>query len=311
FGADGVIFGTTTADLGTGSANVSATLSGLIGVDGAVAVFAGNDASTDGSYAGGFVARPTFTANYNGWLDSFGNKTLRSMADHTVGSSSDFLQGGPTQIDSGNVTNTNSAPVSILMLTMADNPNNGVSFFNGLSGVNGSKTSIHRFYAGILSGTNVGELLAPYVSGGDETATWKGKIQWVGFLGGIGFPGSNAGARDIDLNVNYKNRTIDAFVNMDGSINHHLLLNAGYNSRGQFTNGTVKYGVFESAGLADRNATPGFITSTPVQYDQPFNGTLTGIIGQEGAVGAFVNDSISAPSGSYGFAGGFWVVPPQ
>ncbi len=317
FGADGVIFGTTTADLGTGSANVSATLSGLIGVDGAVAVFAGNDASTDGSYAGGFVARPTFTANYNGWLDSFGNKTLRSMADHTVGSSSDFLQGGPTQIDSGNVTNTNSAPVSILMLTMADNPNNGVSFFNGLSGVNGSKTSIHRFYAGILSGTNVGELLAPHTDG-DPMATWKGKIQWLGFLGGVGFAGNSSDARDMDLNVNYSLRTIEAFVNMDAvgvrveEDNRHLLLEAGYNERGQFINGTVKYGIFENAGgEADKTATR---VAGPVnihdgrQYDRLLDGRLTGIIGQEGAVGAFINDQVS---GDYGFAGGFWVVPPQ
>ena len=189
FGADGVIFGTTTADLGTGSANVSATLSGLIGVDGAVAVFAGNDASTDGSYAGGFVARPTFTVNYDGWLDSF-SETLPTEGHPSDGNDSEFLQSGPIELDTGTITGPFGAPVTNLTLTMDDNTNNGVDFFSGtyVSPRGVENINRHRFYAGILSGTNVGELLAPYTSGPETSPLWNGKLQSVSFLGGKGFP---------------------------------------------------------------------------------------------------------------------------
>ncbi|MCA8835337.1 MAG: hypothetical protein K8953_09665, partial [Proteobacteria bacterium] len=317
FGADGVIFGTTTADLGTGSANVSATLSGLIGVDGAVAVFAGNDATTDGSYAGGFVARPTFTANYNGWLDSFDTE-LPAEGQPTAGKDSQFLQSNEAGdgLNFGNVTVANSGAITeFRTLKMDGNDKNGVSFFRGSRGVGGSFTA--RFFAGMLSGTNMGEPLAPHTDG-NPMATWKGKIQWLGFLGGVGFAGNSSDARDMDLNVNYSLRTIEAFVNMDAvgvrveEDNRHLLLEAGYNERGQFINGTVKYGIFENAGgEADKTATR---VAGPVnihdgrQYDRLLDGRLTGIIGQDGAVGVFINDQVS---GDYGFAGGFWVVPPQ
>ncbi len=305
FGANGVIYGTTTANLGSASENVTGTLSGLIGVDGAVAVFAGNDTSTNGSYAGGFVARPTVFANYDSWLDSL-DTFPQAAGTHTGKPPSQFLQGGETEIDSGGVKLRGNLPVTVHTLKMegdAEKMKNGVSFFQGHTGDKGNTSFSPRMFAGMLSGTNVGRTLVPYTSGDTVKATWAGKIRWTGFLGGVNFPGSDATARDIDLVVNYQDSTLEAFVKMDVR-NHHLLLKAGYNELGQFTDGTVKYGIFAGA---DRDATrtaDGLQSGR--QFDKPFDGTLTGIIGSGGAVGVFINDTVT---GDYGFAGGFWAAP--
>ena len=304
FGADGVIFGTTTADLGTGSANVSATLSGLIGVDGAVAVFAGNDASTDGSYAGGFVARPTFTVNYDGWLDSF-SETLPTEGHPSDGNDSEFLQSGPIKLDTGTITGPFGALVTNLTLTMDDNTNNGVSFFSGtyVSPRGVENINRHRFYAGILSGTNVGEPLAPYTSGDTAFAMWNGKLQSVNFVKGGGRLVGREEIIPMKLRVNFDMSTIEAFVKLmpdNATDHHHLLLEAGYNERGQFTNGTVKYGVFPGSVKTATRTDPDGLGN-----QRPLDGKLTGIIGQEGAVGVFINDIVP----EYGFAGGFWAAP--
>ena len=304
FGADGVIFGTTTADLGTGSANVSATLSGLIGVDGAVAVFAGNDASTNGSYAGGFVARPTFTVNYDGWLDSF-SATLPTEGHPSDGNDSEFLQSGPIKLDTGTITGPFGALVTNLTLTMDDNTNNGVSFFSGtyVSPRGVENINRHRFYAGILSGTNVGEPLAPYTSGDTAFAMWNGKLQSVNFVKGGGRLVGREEIIPMKLRVNFDMSTIEAFVKLmpnNDADHHHLLLEAGYNERGQFTNGTVKYGVFPGSVKTATRTDPDGLGN-----QRPLDGRLTGIIGQDGAVGAFINDIVP----EYGFAGGFVASP--
>ena len=317
FGAEGVLDGTFKTEAGrelvegdTPLINaVDTDVIGLIGAEGLVGIMHGQN--TDGDvFAGGFIAlpEPTPVANYAAWLKSF-DETLPTAGRHTAGLDSQFLQSNEAGdgLNFGDVVlrfdtlNPNGAPIrDFRTLTMDDNINNGVSFFTGSKGERGSFNP--RFFAGMLSGTNVGAPLAVEIG---KTAVWKGKIQWVGFLNGVTFPGNNQDARVLDLEVNFENREIVGFVKIDDR-NHHLLLEAGYNSRGIFTNGTVKYGIFAGA---DRTATR--TADGPQanrQFDRPFDGTLTGIIGSGGAVGVFINDQITE---DYGFAGGFWAVPPS
>ncbi len=319
FNAAGVIKGTAIAgDFTNGDRNqfgfgsTDGILTGLIGEDGAVGTFYAHA----GNYVGGFVAQPTVFVNYDNWLDSL-DTFPQAAGTHTGEPPSQFLQGGETQIDPGGVRLRGDNAVTVYTLTMAGDPTrftggedpekvkNGVSFFQGHTGFEGNTSFSPRMFAGMLSGTDMGLPLAPYTSGDTVKATWAGKIRWTGFLGGVNFPGSDATARDIDLVVNYQDSTLEAFVKMDLR-NHHLLLKAGYNELGQFTDGTVKYGIFAGA---DRDAvrTADGLQSDR-QFDKPFDGTLTGIIGQEGAVGVFINDKVT---GDYGFAGGFWVTPPE
>ncbi len=319
FSNTGVIKGTNSFGVYTGGDRnnpfgtpLDGVLTGLIGQDGAVGTFYAND----GAYAGGFVARPTVFANYQSWEDSL-DTFPQAAGTHTGKPPSQFLQGGKTQIDPGTVKFSGGS-VTVHTLTMAGNPTrftgsedpekakNGVSFFQGHTGFKGNTSFSPRLFAGMLSGTNMGRTLVPYTSG-NPTAMWAGKIRWVGFLGGVTFPGNNADARDLNLEVNFQDRTLEAFVKMDIR-NHHLLLKAGYNELGQFTDGTVKYGIFEnSQGEADRDAvrTADGLQSDR-QFDKPFDGTLTGIIGSGGAVGVFINDKVD---GDYGFAGGFVAAP--
>ena len=303
FGANGLIYGTTTANLGTGSAEVTGTLSGLIGVEGAVAVFAGNDTATNGSYAGGFVARPRVYATYDAWLDSFGGPLRSAAANINLAPVNQFLQSGPDAINAGNVANA-----TILTLKMAgdaEKMKNGVSFLQGEHSWNFRTV----FFAGVLSGTNLGVPLA--VEAG-KTATWNGEIQWVGSLdnntngqadkaGREAIAGSGEPARAFMLDVNFGTSKIEAFVPM-GDNSHHLLLTAGYNGSGQFTNGRVEYGVF-AGGVKE-----GARTASGAN-DVVFGGRLTGIIGQEGAVGVFISDAVTGGVRDYGFAGGFWAAP--
>ena len=317
FNAAGVIKGTAIAGGFTNGDrnqfNGGATdgiLTGLIGEDGAVGAFY----SQAGVYAGGFVAQPTDLVTYADWLDSFGNKTLQTAGRPTAGLDSEFLQSGPIELNVGTIegtfNGTDNAIRNLTTLTMDSNTDNGVSFFSGIYESLGGVQNLnrHRFYAGILSGTNVGLPLAPYVSGGDETATWNGQLQLVHFRKGGGtLTGVTPQKRDIELVVDFENSRIEVFEKLlaDASDNHHILLEAGYNSRGQFINGTVKYGSFPGNSK----------TATRVDLDGPSDGTsgnqrpldgrLTGIIGQEGAVGAFINDIVP----EYGFAGGFVASP--
>ncbi len=308
FGTNGVIDGSFSTTSTTPINAVNTDVIGLIGAEGLVGIMHGQNTAGD-VFAGGFIAlpEPTPVANYAAWLKSF-DETLPTAGRHTAGLDSQFLQSNEAGdgLNFGDVVlrfdtlNPNGAPIrDFRTLTMDDNINNGVSFFTGSKGERGSFNP--RFFAGMLSGTNVGAPLAVEIG---KTAVWKGKIQWVGFLNGVTFPGNNQDARVLDLEVNFENREIVGFVKIDDR-NHHLLLEAGYNSRGIFTNGTVKYGIFAGA---DRTATR--TADGPQanrQFDRPFDGKLTGIIGSGGAVGVFINDQITE---DYGFAGGFWAVPP-
>ncbi len=156
-------------------------------------------------------------------------------------------------------------------LSIADDSSSGVGFF----------TANDRFYAGLFDGANLGEPL----NSGTQAGEWTGSLQAT--LG--------ANVSDVlpmTLNVTYtgNTRVIIAFV---PSGDNHFLLEGTFTAEGVIS-GDVNYGAFT-----------GGEASTPAN-SRGTNGTLTGLIGQDGALGAFH----STATGSDGYAGGFVATKP-
>ncbi|MCA8833673.1 MAG: hypothetical protein K8953_01195, partial [Proteobacteria bacterium] len=76
-------------------------------------------------------------------------------------------------------------------------------------------------------------------------------------------------------------------------ISRHFLLKGTYDANGVIT-GTVLAGLFDNNERSNPSAT--------------INGTLTGLIGQAGAVGAFISN---ADADNYNYAGGFVAAPSE
>ncbi len=154
-----------------------------------------------------------------------------------------------------------------------------------------------KSFAGLLSGTDLG---AP-ISDANQVGEWKGQFK---SLGGYYFGGATradqyiATAVDTDFTltvtfgavggVDGSAGSIEAFVATSG-ISRHFLLKGTYDANGVIT-GTVLAGLFDNNERSNPSAT--------------INGVLTGLIGQEGAVGAFVSNA-----DNYNYAGGFVASP--
>ena len=166
---------------------------------------------------------------------------------------------------------TTGTDATATLLTIGDDSPNGVGFF----------TANDRFYAGLFDGANLGEPL----DSGTQAGTWTGSLQAV--------VGSTVGSvLSMTLHVVYtgNTRVITAFV---PSGDNHFLLEGTFTPNGVIE-GTVNYGAFT-----------GGVEGTPAG-GRGTNGTLTGIIGQDGALGAFH----STATGTNGYAGGFIATKP-
>ena len=200
---------------------------------------------------------------------------------------SQFLEGLEKDFDFPHLPTRGKTPFTTL--TLADNLVNstipvggdsedGVAFF-GLKAKDYGHIAF-PFYAGILSSTDLG---APVTGISGTVAVWSGVFQAIGGYG-------RAIKRNFDLTINFtdsKTGTIDAFVNSTGNNYYHL--SGNFDSIGVIT-GTVDYGSFMDG---NRDASP---------TDPRFSGRLTGLIGEQGAVGAFIAD-MDGPNGFY--SGGF------
>ncbi|MCA8833779.1 MAG: hypothetical protein K8953_01730, partial [Proteobacteria bacterium] len=159
-------------------------LSGIIGEQGVVATFISNPHATDNAYAfsGGFVAEPVAPADdfpnkvtFNDWL-RLSEDTPSAVP--TIGTpANEFLRG--TKIDlrtaGTQISDTNTAAPTVTTVTLADNglggdSADGFAFFNGYIGQ-------QHYYAGILSGTDLGAPLAQQPT----NTVWRGHISLNGF----------------------------------------------------------------------------------------------------------------------------------
>ncbi len=256
-------------------------LSGIIGQDGAVAVFISDDKVTNtNNFAGGFIARPVKPVDYNAWVAKVTppiTPTTDPARKH------EFLKiGDPALVP------TESTYVADLR--MQGNRQNGIVFFRE------SSSNIHStHYVGLLSSTDVGAPIpvTPAFIGQDVTASWPAQIRATGvFLGN--FDSDNTGVINFTLTVNFTKRTLGALIRDSRYTTRRITIN------GKFPQ--ADKGVITGTLLAEVATSPRFRR----------HGTLTGLIGAEGAVGAFLwtlPPTAVANHDHTPYAGGFVAAP--
>ncbi|MCA8835269.1 MAG: hypothetical protein K8953_09310, partial [Proteobacteria bacterium] len=272
-------------------------LTGLIGSQGAVGAFISGTGDKNAIakvdsvyYAGGFVAKPTAplddnVVNYDDWARSFaalpptrvyqtGQSTHTSQFLGTVPTATELSRVGVLQVWFNGGRGRIDLAASLPEVTFAGDAADGVSWTWDADGGNG--------HAGVLASTNLGAPLAQ-TSG---TANWNGHILAL----------TTAISREFVLEIDFDNsgkKTIEAFVQRAGEDHFHIT--GEFDDKGVIT-GKVDYGRFNAG------------TRTQKTARDP-NGILTGLIGMEGAVGAFVSgtgtkDAI-ARHASARYSGGF------
>ena len=172
---------------------------------------------------------------------------------------------------------------------------NGYAYYIG-NDANGNPTNS---YAGILASTNLGEPLRTFVA---PVATWRG--EWS--LDGVG-PDYEDPTDDLLLEVNYSSRTLNGPNGYDDVLDRGHLV-AGVKIIDGVRNELVIAGTSQPF-IPISYTDAGVIMNGLVRLTRSnitHNGFLIGLIGSEGAVGAFRS---SHPDIS--FAGGFTVSPPK
>ena len=264
---------------------------GLIGQEGAVAVFIDSTLHNAGGFTASNPRDPSYCTidagacrvNYADWVNSF-NAPLPAMLDPNT-RRNQFLAGERDHVSQdGTVT----SPVNGFRLSSDLTGSQGVSF-DGIAQTLGSNNGLDFFvdtvddetyyYAGIHSQADLGNLLNT-TFGGQAKGQWHGRFRSYT---------SNTKTTDFTLEIDFSTSRIEAFVARGAE---HFHLNGSYDANGAITNGTVNYGQFNAN------------TRTPTANRQP-NGVLTGIIGQAGAIGVFLSNA----TGNAGFTGGFIAVP--
>ena len=290
----------------------SGILSGIIGQEGAIGVFvSGSAVDTDGlitggkgdtGYAGGFVVNPVAKiipiVNYGDWARGFGVTPPPTPA--TSPALNQFLNAGADRLESAAVGED--APpaldfaINVYKITRITNVNEELYDAEAAHGVAWFDTNSTTYYAGIFPTTDLG---LPVTGKTATTAMWSGQFQATGM----------ASAVDFDLEVTFG--TVAGFPSSVGGIaafvasdSNHYLLSGTYTADGVIS-GTVNFGAF-----TDRNR------AVPTNNDATRKGILTGLIGANGAVGAFVSGTAISPdgvimdgTGGTGYAGGFVASP--
>ena len=275
------------------SARTTGYMAGLIGVNGAVGVFASTEASIR-PYSGGFVAAPKAVTpvgeipcdgcvTADNWVNSFAN--LLPYAPESVNPRNEFLRMG----ESGNANGLNYGAMAdedvidgTATLPLTGDGVGSVSFFQG------SDALENHYYVALSRDVNVGAPLIRPVVGVELTAIWPGQIQYYN-------DSTLWEVTDFDLSIDFATRTVGAFVAHLEFSDTYYKLDGSFDDNGVMS-GTAVYGTFNENDPEQINDD---IFYTP--------GALTGVIGENGAVGAFIsnNDGI----GSRPFAGGFVAAP--
>ncbi len=180
-------------------------------------------------------------------------------------------------------------------LTRAGDKNDGVQFFKGTP----DRGTAEQFFAGILPTTDLG-LPVPQT---EPNATWTGSYQRAGT--GI--------VNDVSFDIDFENRKIDASANLADSNDFDNLsgLESTRRTLSQrrgfafVASGELKFNLnFTASGVIDGTVVTTYGESAVDSAD------ATGLIGQDGLVGAFV-DATTGARGLQNFYGGFWAEPPS
>ncbi len=280
----------------TSASTSGGVLRGIIGQQGAVAVFiSGNtlvdddtQTATSGQFgwAGGFVVNPTaeidLSVDYNDWASRF-DVAPPATATTTPTRLNQFLNAGTDRL----ATASGGTPPALDFDDILDDSdsNNGVAWFSVADDPN------RYHYAGIFETTDLGR---PVKGQTGATAMWSGQLQASGVASALPFK----------LEVTFGNArtgTIAAFV--ESGANHYLL-SGTYTANGVIS-GTVNFGAF----MTD--------TRTPTDAVDTRKGVLSGLIGSNGAVGVFTSGTMISADGvimggtniNTGYVGGFVASP--
>ncbi|MCA8835625.1 MAG: hypothetical protein K8953_11135, partial [Proteobacteria bacterium] len=298
-----------------------ADLLGLIGQEGALAIFKSNTPYINGDtirrpttdFAGGFAVVPDLpdlptpapdtTPNLvtrEDWLagfetapaliaDAISNHFVQ-LPDHYPGAAIGFRE---------NVfaSRSNFSNKTVYYMTLEDDVQTGIwntpfalAFAQAFRGDYNDESNAY-FYAGIL--LKDVDLGAP-LSETSGTATWSGLFEAVSADG-------NQGAfvsRDFTLDITFNTTGGEISTVVSGRTEDYFELDGTFNNRGVIS-GTANHVYYENGRIGE------------VTGDIVNSGPLSGIIGQEGAVGVFVSNRQTGPSAGSGFAGGFVARPPS
>ena len=301
FNADGVLTGTveSSANFDLVGARQAGTFNGIVGQAGVLGVFKSDaDTTTSGvQYAGGFAVAPSGTptafidevavpnnngggggtvtesAGYIKWATSLGSDLRASGYDTPQGANSvDFIRLGAADA----ILATSVDDIVPGLLHLDGSTTAGVAYGAGGDIDNG----IVQLYAGLLPGTDLGadtDLGAPITD-----ASTNGI--WTGTLEGFDLSGQPLPPIDFNLTVAFIGRSVTSVGNFVQGGQFFFL---GFN--GTFdTNGVMSGNVTDSSG-------------------QNAHGTFNGLIGQKGAVGAFIGINSASERG---YVGGFQAKPP-
>ncbi len=282
-------------------------LTGLIGQEGAVASFISTGDNVDGAttttgtkegitrtsdydYAGGFVASPPAIAapanpniTIDDWISGFTNTPKRNAKRYDpdgMPPNAFLLRDDPARREIWKKTDG-----GFLGLDAVDgDATDGVDFFP--QDINSYTRSARRnYFAGIWDSTDLGVALPLGVAfNGKTSAEWRGKFSV--------FQGTNARLdKDFMLTVDFINNSFSTAMAIEaGALDYYL--SGNYDADGMIITGRVS------------RSDDGIVK----------NGILTGLIGHEGAVGAFVSgsnadkDAIEGGTGNEGYAGGFVAI---
>ena len=268
FGANGVIYGTTSAtntSAPLSTVAIAGTLTGLIGVNGAVAVFAGNNGGGNYGYAGGFVATPKPSP-------ACATTNCVDYADWATTTTPDVVNGFVTEhkfaTSAGSAVLTNqlvATSTSVYDTSAGGDVSDGFGYYH----------SSGYYYVGILATTNLGAPLDMTTAEG----IWSGEVTLAESDGSI----ATVETHDFTLGVTF------------GATSSG---NAGSVDSGAIGTTDITF-----AGEFDAN---GVITGTTASTANGA-GVVQGLIGAEGAVGAFH----STKTGNGAYAGGFIAKPTE
>ena len=251
-------------------------LTGLIGADGALGVFHSTATGVAG-YSGGFAASAGRTSafntnvNYADWSRSFLPLAASANTENPENQFTGTVEG--VKEGSGGMGSEVTATTLSLNTTDFDGGNLGgqgsdtIRWFDGFAGSSTERT----YYSGLSASSDLGAPLTTTPAGGE----WRGVIS----VGGA--------QTDFTLTITYETAggTLSAFVR--NTPNFYYLLDGGFDANG-LIDGTVRYGAFTDNDPDNKD-------------DVAPSGLLTGLIGEDGALGVFH----STATGAAGYSGGF------
>ncbi|MCA8833725.1 MAG: hypothetical protein K8953_01455, partial [Proteobacteria bacterium] len=277
FDASGLITGTVAFNYSSFDTTANGVLTGIIGSGGAIGVFHGAR-DTDDYYGGGFVARPksdTFTdsVKYSDWLAREAPSSLPTAVNQFLQTTGKTVSTIPTFGTLGPIEQEFTLNLNTAVFDGAPILGDADVGFTGFYRMIDS-TLYH--YAGIFQDTDLGAPFTQTIGG----LTWNGVVSH----------GEDESSTEFTITFNGTGGTIYALA-LNLRNDHDLVISGTFDDLGLITGDTL-YLAFDND-----------MVSGPINPNS-FTGTLSGLIGAEGAVGVFHSTSVHSS-----YAGGFIASP--